>query len=86
MQTTTHPIEIRNLRFNLETDVPKHWHGGGRGVTLFFDNLSTLFPEGERFFIASIRAHLSEVTDPELRAAVRCSAGRRPCTAASTSA
>ena len=76
MQTTTHPIEIRNLRFNLETDVPKHWHDGGRGVTLFFDNLSTLFPEGERFFIASIRAHLSEVTDPELRAAVRLFCGQ----------
>lgn len=76
MQTTSHPIEVRNMRFNLETDVPKHWHGGGRGVTLFFDNLSTLFPEGERFFIASIRAHLSEVTDAELRTAVRLFCGQ----------
>lgn len=58
--------EVRDLRFQLD-DVPKHWHGGRRSVTLFFDNLSVFFPPGERFFVASVKAFRSAATDPTLR-------------------
>ena len=51
-------LEVRDLRFSIgETAVPKHWHGGGRAVSIFFDGLSIFFPAGERFFVASVRAH-----------------------------
>lgn len=65
-------IEFRNLVFAVGTStVPRHWHGGRRSVTTFFDALSTFFPEGERFFIASVRAFDRRVTDDALREAVR---------------
>src|SRR5688500_8050304 len=47
-------IEPRDLRFDL-SDVPKAWHGGQLSVSLFFDALSVFFPEGERFFVKSVK-------------------------------
>ncbi len=64
-------IEVRNVRFDIDDDVPRHWHGGRRSVTLFFDNLSIFFPAGERFFIASVNAHRDAIDSDELRAQVR---------------
>lgn len=60
-------IEVRDLRFDL-SDVPRHWHGGRKSVTSFFDNLSIFFPPGERFFITAVKAHRAQVTDPALKA------------------
>lgn len=57
---------------------PKDWHGGRRAVTLFYDNLSTFFPPGERFFMASVKAFRNEVKDEArqiLDAAVWLAAG-----------
>jgi predicted metal-dependent hydrolase len=59
-------LEVRNLSFDVDERVPKHWHGRGRAVSIFFDGLSILFPVGERFFISSVRAHLAKI-GPELR-------------------
>ena len=69
-------IPIRNESFELDERVPRHWHGGKRAVTTFFDNLSLFFPPGERFFIASVRAHQHLVNDKELHAAVRAFCGQ----------
>jgi predicted metal-dependent hydrolase len=68
--------EVRNLRFATNRAVPRHWHGGRRSVTTFFDNLSVFFPAGERFFVTSVRAHDGRVTDAELRAAMRLFCGQ----------
>lgn len=65
MSKATSP-EIRNLRFETGSDVPRQWHPAGRAVTLFFNNLSLFFPVGERFFVASVKAHRKLVTDPVL--------------------
>lgn len=59
-------LEVRDLRFPIERDVPKYWHGGRRSISIFFDNLSIFFPAGERFFIASLVAYRERITDPEL--------------------
>src|SRR5262245_482156 len=64
-------LPVRNLRFDIAQDVPHPWHEAGRSITTFFDNLSIFFPVGERFFIASVRAHMRYVDDPALEAAVR---------------
>ncbi len=68
----TAPHQVRNYRFATGEDVPRHWHGGGRAVTRFFDNLSVFFPEGERFFMASVQSFRRAVEDdPAMCAAIR---------------
>ncbi len=74
--------QIRNLRFDRiseaspEAAVPRHWHGGRRSVTAFFDNLSIFFPVGERFFVKSVRSFEGRVHDPALKEAVRAFCGQ----------
>jgi predicted metal-dependent hydrolase len=73
-------LEVRNAKFDdLGSAVPRHWLRGRRSVTTFFDNLSVFFPAGERFFIASVRAHERHVQDPALRAAVRAFTAQEGC-------
>jgi uncharacterized protein len=67
--------ETRNKSFDL-THVPRHWLGGRRSVSLFFDNLSVFFPAGERFFVRSVRAHERYLKNPELLAAARAFSGQ----------
>jgi len=63
----TQPIVRRaNLDFGLEEDIPRHWFGGDAFKSRFFDAMSLLFPEGEKFFIDCVRDYKAEVTDPEL--------------------
>lgn len=66
----TDRIVVRNPSFDLDA-VPRHWHGGRKSLTTFLDNLSTFFPDGERFFVAAVRAHQELVSDAELARAVR---------------
>jgi len=61
---------VRNLRFDLR-NIPRHWHGGRKSVTSFFDSLSVFFPAGERFFVASVRAYQDAIKDDALRFEVR---------------
>jgi predicted metal-dependent hydrolase len=63
---TAPELQVRNLRFDVSDEVPRYWHGGKRSVSLFFDNLSVFFPAGERFFIAAVKAHAGQLTDPKL--------------------
>ena len=58
--------QVRDLRFDVERAPSRHWHGGRRSITSFFDALSILFPAGERFFIASVRRHREHVKEPRL--------------------
>jgi predicted metal-dependent hydrolase len=69
--------EVRNLEFATDERVPRYWHGGRKSVTAFFNNLSVFFPPGERFFIASVKAH-RDVTkdDPKLDAEARAFYGQ----------
>ena len=66
---------VRNLHFDLD-GVPRHWHGGKKSVTAFWDGLSIFFPAGERFFVASVRAHQDSVRDPRLAEQVRMFCGQ----------
>jgi uncharacterized protein len=69
---TASPLpQVRDFRFQVGPAVPRHWHGGRRSITLFFNNLSVFFPAGERFFIASVKAHEACVEDPALKRELR---------------
>lgn len=66
-QTKPTPIVRRaNLDFGLDEDIPRYWFDGDPFKSRFFDAMSMLFPEGERFFIECVRDYKNEVTDPDL--------------------
>ncbi|GAC1628964.1 MAG: metal-dependent hydrolase [Nevskia sp.] len=64
-------VPRQDLDFGLDGDIPRYWFGGDVFKTRFFDALSTLFPEGEKFFIACVRDYRDQVSDPLLQQQVR---------------
>ncbi|MCP5161529.1 MAG: metal-dependent hydrolase [Hahellaceae bacterium] len=71
MTMITKPVsqtEFAARSVNIDTrDAPRHWMGGDVFKTRFFDALSALFPDGERFFIETARAFRDDVSDPLLK-------------------
>ncbi|MEN8719461.1 MAG: metal-dependent hydrolase [Oceanococcaceae bacterium] len=67
------PIVVReNLDFGLGgDDIPRHWLAGNAYKTRMFDAVQATFPDGERYFIKSVRAFRDRITDPQLRNDVR---------------
>ncbi len=49
-------ITPRDRRFGRETAAPRLWHGGRVEATAIYNALSTTFPDGEAFFVESVRA------------------------------
>ncbi len=47
--------------------VPQDWCGRDPYRTTFLNALSLLFPEGERFFVESVKQHKAHVTSPALQ-------------------
>ena len=64
------PIQPRKVAFDVSS-VPRHWNGGDPVLTRFFDALSVHFPDGERFFIQSVRHFQDQVSDTRLREDIR---------------
>ena len=53
-------------------DLPLRWYGDDLDLTLLWNTLSAVFPEGENFFVRAVRDHLEACgDDEELRARVR---------------
>ena len=46
---------VRRMDFEFG-EVPEYWMNGSRGLTHFMTALSALFPDGEQFFVDSVRA------------------------------
>src|SRR5438105_3207340 len=69
---TTEPrpraITARRVAFQCsETDLPRHYVGGDPAMSAVVSVLSSLFPEGEDFFVRSVRSYRDDVTDPDLK-------------------
>ena len=60
-----HAIDIvrRDLHFDMHADIPRFWVEGDAHKTRFFDAMSLMFPDGERFFIDSVRAFRDRIAD-----------------------
>lgn len=72
MDSNAHTIvQRKGPDFGLDGDIPRYWFGGDAFKTRFFDAMSLLFPEGEKFFIACVRDYRDQIEDPELAAQVR---------------
>ncbi len=64
-------VPREKLDFGLDGDIPKYWFGGDAFKTRFFDAMSTIFPEGERYFISCVRDFRDQVSDPKLLAEIK---------------
>jgi hypothetical protein len=57
----------RDLHFALPAERITDWHEQGPFITHFFNALSLLFPQGELFFMDSVRHYRQRVDDPALK-------------------
>lgn len=71
--TTPQDLQIKPRQPVFELPAPwvQHWHGDNAFKSHFFDAMSLLFPDGERFFIESVRAFRDQVSDPQQLAQIR---------------
>ncbi|PTQ90392.1 metal-dependent hydrolase [Agitococcus lubricus] len=58
-------IKPRHLQFAFNQDIPRYWFANDPVLTHFLNVLSITFPEGERFFLDSVRAFRDKVDDPQ---------------------
>ena len=61
----------RDLRFAFEDCDLRTWHPDGLHVAHFFNALSIFFPEGEKFFIDSVRHFRDRIRAPKLERDVK---------------
>ena len=66
----------RNLHFKLKPESLGHWHAQGPYVTHFINAMSIFFPEGERYFIHTVRHYRDRIADPELQTALTAFIGQ----------
>ncbi len=70
--STSEIVQRKGPSFGLDDpDLPRYWFAGDPFKSRFFDAMSLLFPEGERFFIACVRDFRHAITDPQLERQVK---------------
>ncbi|WP_292990498.1 metal-dependent hydrolase [Mycobacterium sp.] len=69
---TRAPLKARRVHFALPSGTRRqHFVDGDLVMSHFISVLSATFPEGEDFFIRSVRNYREQVSDPELQAAIK---------------
>ncbi|MBK7972857.1 MAG: metal-dependent hydrolase [Deltaproteobacteria bacterium] len=58
------------------SSVPRDWYGHDTHLSTFFNGLSLLFPEGEKFFVQSVRHFANRLDDGELKRRVAAFIGQ----------
>jgi predicted metal-dependent hydrolase len=66
----------RDLRFKIGSESASHWHVEGAALTHFINAMSLTFPEGERYFIHTVRHFRERVRSPDLIKAVTAFIGQ----------
>lgn len=69
-------IKVRRMDFVFPADLPRLFSDSDPFLSAFLAAMSTVFPDGERFFIDSVRQYRDRITDPKLQAAVRAFIGQ----------
>jgi predicted metal-dependent hydrolase len=76
METSRHEIRPRNPGLTFAS-IPRHWFAGSPLFTHMANGVNLVFPDGERFFVRSVRYYLDRIQDdPELLAQVKGFAGQ----------
>src|SRR5580693_3684922 len=60
-------IPVRRLSFDFARVRDRHWFGGDAFQSHLLHALSLTFPDGERFFMDSVRHYLDRIESPALR-------------------
>lgn len=70
---SAHPVvQARRIRFNYPVkSLNRHYVQGDLVMSHMVAHLSAVFPEGEDFFIRSVRRYAEQITDPELKERVK---------------
>lgn len=68
---TDAPITALPIRFEFSEKIPRYWFGGDAFLTHFMNAMSTLFPEGERFFVDAVRHFREQAKDARHQADIR---------------
>ena len=71
MDTAAKQIIPRNVTFGISNDPTRHWLNDDMMATALIDCMSILLPEGERFFIRSLKHYLPTLKDQELLAEIK---------------
>lgn len=64
-------VKPRQMDFNFPESIPRYWFDDNPYITHFLNALSSVFPEGERFFIETVRYYQDQIDDPELLKDIR---------------
>lgn len=64
------PVVRKNLNFSLEK-IGRHWFANDAFKSRFFDSISLLFPDGERYFIETVRTFRPFIQDQKLQEDVK---------------
>ncbi|MCB9074735.1 MAG: metal-dependent hydrolase [Chitinophagales bacterium] len=75
MTVIAHKLKVRNVHFNFDK-VEKHWILGSAVATHFINSMHIVFPEGEKFFIRSVRRFSKQVKSDELRTEINSFCGQ----------
>ena len=64
-------IQPRKMDFRFDPAMPRYWFADDQFKTILLTALSCTFPEGERFFVRSVRHYQKQIEDPLLREQVK---------------
>ena len=60
-------IPPRRIDFEFAEETTRYWYGNNAFLTTFWATLSALFPEGETFFVDSVKNYRHMIKDPTLK-------------------
>ncbi|KEF29920.1 hypothetical protein D777_03096 [Marinobacter nitratireducens] len=64
-------IKPQRMGFEFDQKVPRYWLDNSYTLSHMMNALSVLFPQGEQFFVDSVRAYRDQIKDPKLKEEVR---------------
>ena len=73
---SAYDLKVRRMDFDLPENLPTFWYADDPFRTLLLSALSAGFPEGERFFIDSVRYYRDSIKDPALQKAISAFIGQ----------
>lgn len=70
-RTNKSDIQPRRMDFEFDESIPRYWFDNDQFKSLLLTALSCTFPEGERFFVRSVRHYQKNIKNPKLREEVK---------------